>query len=172
MKSKRVRVITRGISVINVDDLVRIDYGNILGEVLTIDPVLADIGVLRADSDYISNKLSLGLEVYSAKFRKKYRDDNTREEYNSARKLVLKQPTSGEIDDALRSDERYIRLKRKVDEAKHNADVVSEVYWALKSKSDKLSRFGSIMNIDGYDDETIVNAIKAKGGIISDKLHN
>ena len=173
INGREIDIIIPSIDKIDVVDMIRIDYGNIIGEVLTIDIMLVSVGIVRAEAEDAVRRLQLGVDIYSAKYKSKYRDDGTVAEYNSARKLVTKKPTVSEIDDALKHDIRYIKLKKRLNKAMHDSSIVSEVYWSLKGKSDKLSVFKQTVKLDDYKLDDVVAAVEKRGAsVIMSKLHN
>ena len=156
---------------IDVESLVRIDYGNIVGELLTVDVFLNRMGMLRAEAENIVSELQLDLDTFSARFSSSYRRDKTRKEFNSVRKEVLKVPSAPEVSDELKKDADYVAKREGLMAAQHNLSIVDNIYWALKGKSDKLKLFEKSVNVDELDVlETAINGIivRAQGS----KIHN
>jgi len=111
---------------IDIDDLTKIHYDNLSGEIITISALLNRIGLLKAEAE---NEVTIG------KHRREVLAANKRKYYNSiCDKLTIQQ-----LEDKVLLDEEYqISIKDQQDNQRVFA-IVDSLYWAIHSKSQKLS---------------------------------
>ena len=58
---------------VDIDSLLRIDYSNLIGEMLTFPTVVAKIGNMLAEAESVVNEKKLNLDVQEAKLKEEYR---------------------------------------------------------------------------------------------------
>lgn len=118
---------------IQVDDLLRIDYSNLLGEIITFPVVVNRLGSLLAEAEQAVSEKKLNLEVFEAKLKERKRILLT-EENNG------KSPTVDALNTAIILDKGYQALKKSFFESQKNRDYVNSIFWSAKDKSEKLNK--------------------------------
>jgi hypothetical protein len=158
---------------LDVDNLTKIDYSNITGEIFTSHIMLNRVGLLKSEIENKLREANLHADTLRARFSHKWRKKNTYEEYNSARKMVKKKPTIGEVDDALNMDKEYINAKKDIMELENDLSIVDNIYWACKSKDDKVKLFERHLTPEDMEMDKLESSIN--GVLIRanrSKLHN
>lgn len=135
---------------IDVDDLLKIDYSNILGEILTFAVIFNRIAMLRADCQNIVNRGKTELEIFEAELSEAKRNDLT--------KLGAK-VTVGEIDNAVKRDPSYIRKRKEYYEKVKNFDYVDALYWSAQSKSKLLEKMSDKLSPKEFEKEILEGTI-------------
>lgn len=141
---------------VEIDDLLKIDYSNLVGEMITFPIILNRLGIMLADVESIVSEKKLSLEVNEAKIREKYELDFLAEG---------KKPTSDKLSAAVSMDKIYQMFKKAHIEAVKNRDYINSIYWAAKDKSGKLDKMS--MSIQSADIADYILEGKVNGIIIS-----
>lgn len=153
----------------DVDDLLKIDYSNVLGELLTIPVFLNKIGILKAQQESITSKAKMNLDIGDADLKKKHREKLTervlvgKTEGKQIEKVV--KPVQDEIDVAVKLDPEYRRLRAEYIKEQKNLEYINSFYWACKDKSDKLNKLAEKITPEEFNREimeTTVNKVKIK----------
>lgn len=118
---------------IEVDDLLRIDYSNLLGEIITFPVVVNRLGSLLAEAEHAVAEKKLNLEVFEAKLKERKRISLTEENNGKA-------PTVDSLNMAILLDKGYQALKKSFFESQKNRDYVNSIFWSAKDKSEKLNK--------------------------------
>lgn len=116
---------------VDMDDILKIDYSNILGEVLTFPVLLNRIGILRAEMEEIVSAKKFEVEIFNAELSEIYRE-------NLTGKGNRKKPTQAQVDNAVLKDERFIKKRKSYYRVKRDYEYIDSLYWAAKDKSKKL----------------------------------
>jgi len=141
---------------IDVDDLLQIDYNNLLADLATFSVILNRFGLLLAEMENRLSESMLDLRVFKAKIRKDIRKDF------EANKIKV---TNDPVDDEMRSHAGYRVRYLKVISLTKQRDYISNVYWAAKAKSDNLNKLSLTIQPGDIDVDTIVgtfNGIKLR----------
>ena len=115
---------------INMDDLTRIDYSNLYGELVTVSALLNRVGILKADIDNEYDRAKLDLSVFEAQKSKEIRKTNL--------SLGIK-TTVDSLNDELSLDPQVIAKRKYVINLKKNSAYADALYWGVQSKDKKLS---------------------------------
>lgn len=118
---------------IELEDLLKIDYSNILGEMITFPIVVAKLGNMLADAESKVSEKKLNLDVQEAKLKEEYRIKLA--EANNG-----KNPTIDALNTAVLMDRRYEVYNKTLIEAKKIRDYMLTVYLAAKDKSEKINK--------------------------------
>ena len=128
---------------IDVDELTRIDFSNLFGEIVTVSALLNRIGILKAETEAAYSHKKLECDIYEANLAKQYR----REANINSGKFTIPDGT-GETsikltEESLKSaillDIAYQNKKKGVIEAQKNLAFMDSLYWSIQSKDKKLS---------------------------------
>lgn len=121
---------------IDVDGILKIDYHNIMGEILTFNVLFNRIANLKAEMENIVSVAKMDMEVFEAQLWKEKR----KALLNAAEKA-----TEAMIDAEVKGDARYVTKKTAYFDKVKNLSYMDSLYWAaqnksglLKSLSDKL----------------------------------
>ena len=129
---------------VQVDELLKIDYSNILGEMVTFPVIVNRFGNLLAEAESKVAEAKLNLEVYEAKTKEKIRAELV--------EASGKNPTVEALNNALMCDKPYQILKKKYIEIQKNRDYINSIFWSAKDKSEKLNKLS--LTIQGDDVST------------------
>lgn len=132
---------------VELDDLLKIDYSNLIGEMITFPIIMNRFGLMLADAEAAVSEAKLNLKVAEAKARERYRIELEEEKG--------KKPSVDEVSVAVQQDNTYIALTRVLIKKEKTRDYVQSVYWASKDKSDKLDKL-SLQVQPGDVDESLI----------------
>lgn len=117
---------------VDIDSLLKIDYSNLIGEIVTFPVILNRFGLLLAEAESQVAETKLNLDVFEAKTKERLRVELA--EQNNG-----KSPTVEALNNAVTSNKAYRAMKRKLIEVTKTRDYINSVFWAVKDKSDKIS---------------------------------
>lgn len=118
---------------IELEDLLKIDYSNIIGEMITFPIVVAKLGNLLAEAESKVSEKKLNLDVQEAKLKEEFR-------LKLAEANGGKNPTVDALNTAVLLDKRYETYSKMLIEAKKVRDYMLTMYLAAKDKSEKINR--------------------------------
>lgn len=145
---------------LNVDDILKISYDNIFGEIITI-PVLENrVGRLASELREYKKQQKLKLNIKEAQVRELLR--------NKCSSDGRKKPTLQEEEDHLLIDPQIRNLRYKLIRIEKDLDDLEIFYDAVKSKAFKLNNLSKSLHPEDFEKELIegrVNnvLIKIKG---------
>jgi hypothetical protein len=118
---------------IELEQLLKIDYSNIIGEMVTFPIVVAKLGNMLADAESKVSEKKLNLDVLEAKLKEEYRLQYA--EQNNG-----KNPTVDALNSSVLLDKRYQVFNKNLITAKKVRDYLLTIYLAAKDKSEKINR--------------------------------
>lgn len=116
---------------VDIDDLLKIDYDNLLGEMITFPVIVNRFGTLLAEAESKVAEAKLNLEVFEAKTKERIRIELT--EQNG------KSPTVEALNNAVLMNPAYQAMKKKLIDIQKTRDYINSAFWSAKDKSDKIS---------------------------------
>ena len=130
-------------SSINVDDLTKIDVGNIYGDAVTISAAVNRIGLIKAEVEALVGETKLEYKIYEGQFKAKLR----KQAANNAGFYTIRignedvkiKATEKALETCFETDEKWIELKKAFITAEKNFNSLSSLYWACQDKSRKLN---------------------------------
>lgn len=137
---------------IELEDLLKIDYSNILGEMLTFPIIVAKLGNMLADAESKVNEKKLNFDVQEAKLKEEYR-------IKLAESNGGKNPTIDALNTAVLIDKRYEVYNKMLIEAKKIRDYMLTIYLAAKDKSEKINKVFYQVNPQDIPDGVIEGRI-------------
>lgn len=148
---------------IDIDQLLKIDYSNLLGEMITFPTIVAKFGNMLAESESQVSEKKLNLDIQEAKVKEKCRIELM--DKNNG-----KNPTVDALNSAVITDKGYQAIKRAYIAAQKTRDYMLTVYLAAKDKSEKINKLffqaapGDIPEgvIEGRVNSTIIKKRKQK----------
>lgn len=142
---------------IDVDECMKVDYGNLVGDMITFPLFFSQIAQLRAEAESQVVESKAQFEFFQAKqsayFRKKLFQDTS------------KKPTKDEVEDAVLLDPAYAVEQKKHINAMRDFGQIDALYWAAKSKDGKLNRMIEKLQISDLQDviDGTFNGVAIKG---------
>ena len=117
---------------VDIDSLLKIDYSNLIGELVTFPVILNRFGILLAEAESQVAETKLNMDVYEAKTKERLRIELVEQNNGKA-------PTVEALNNAVVSNKAYQAMKRKYIEVVKTRDYINSIFWAVKDKSDKIS---------------------------------
>lgn len=143
---------------IDIDSLLKIDYSNLIGEIVTFPVLVNRFGKLLADMEHQVSEKKLNLDIFEAKVKERLRVQITESKGGKA-------ATVDEVNNAVVLDKSYQAIKKAYFETQKNKDYIQSIFWSAKDKSaklDKLSLSISAGEVTDYMLEGKVNNITIK----------
>lgn len=152
---------------VDIDKLLKIDYGNLVAELVTFPVVVNRLGLLAADMDNEVNLAKLNLSMTEAKLKAQIRKELTASDEKG------KKPTISEVDDALTLNKVFVSKKKKYINKIRDKEYMYSIFFAAKDKSKKLDKLSLTIKTGDIDMDIIQSQLnnvyfKIKKGIIED----
>ncbi len=116
---------------IDMEEITQIRYDNLYGEIVTVSALLNRIGILKADIDNQYEEYKLDCQIFESGERKRF--------ISSKLSVGEKKPTETQVEDSLNTNSEVIAKRKRLLVYKRGCDYINALYWAVKSKDDKLS---------------------------------
>jgi len=154
---------------VNIDKILRIDYQNLIPEILTFPAILNKLGVMLADVENDLEEAELDYRIWKAKtkaeIRKEWDEDDGRPVKRGYKYTI------DEVDDEMRVMPAYRAKNKKVIGVRKKRGYVNSFYWSAKSKADKLEKLSLTINPEDVDFDQLIGRfngvrIKAKKPLI------
>ena len=145
---------------IDLDEITKIDYSNLFGEMVTISALLNRVGILKADMEARVREEQLDLEVFEAQ---------KRSEHGKRMVSLGTKYTKQDLEDVLLEDLEVIAKRKKIIQTKKHSAYIDSIYWSVKSKDDKLSVL--LKPVTPYEFEESIISSSINGFIIEKHKH-
>jgi hypothetical protein len=145
----------------DMDDLTTIHHHNLIGEILTCPALLNRIGNLLADSREILSRAKLDFDIFYAQKYEEVVKKHTSSYTNSRQRVVIEKPSSTEIDQLIIRTPEYKVKKNKIITLEKNHEILTSFYWAVKDKSDKVSKISDKLRPEEFEKEIIEETINS-----------
>lgn len=133
---------------VDIDSLLKIDYSNLIGELVTFPVILNRFGILLAEAESQVAETKLNMDVYEAKTKEKLRIELAEQNNGKA-------PTVEALNNAVASNKAYQAMKRKYIEVVKTRDYINSIFWAVKDKSEKLNKLSLSIQPGDLSDSVI-----------------
>ena len=133
---------------VDIDSLLKIDYSNLIGELVTFPVVLNRFGILLAEAESQVAETKLNMDVYEAKTKERLRIELAEQNNGKA-------PTVEALNNAVVSNKAYQAMKRKYIEVVKTRDYINSIFWAVKDKSEKLNKLSLSIQPGDLSDSVI-----------------
>lgn len=133
---------------VDIDSLLKIDYSNLIGELVTFPVILNRFGILLAEAESQVAETKLNMDVYEAKTKEKLRVELAEQNNGKA-------PTVEALNNAVVSNKAYQAMKRKYIEVVKTRDYINSIFWAVKDKSEKLNKLSLSIQPGDLSDSVI-----------------
>lgn len=151
---------------VNVDEITKIDYSNIFGEVVTLPALLNKTGMLRAEAEKIFNSLKLECEIHSAGLKRAWRREAATQsgkgKFSSTDEMgniIVVKLSESALDEAVTLDKKYQKLKNDLFKAQRDLGFIDSLHWAVSSKDKKLNNLLKPVSPEEFVNELIDGAI-------------
>lgn len=146
---------------INVDEILKIDYHNIVGEILTFNVLFNRIANLKAEQENIVSVSKMDMDIYEAQL------------FKEKRKALLalgEKATEALIDAEVKMDSKY-RIKKEAHfEKVKNLQYLDSLYWAAQNKSGLLRSLSDKLRPEEFMGELLTDTINGVMIKANDKL--
>lgn len=136
---------------IDMDELLKIDYSNIFGEIITIPVLENQVGRLHAEINNYYKEETIKLQIKEAEVRKLYRNSQAGE--------GQKKPTVQEAEDHLTLDPVVKNMRLRLIRIEKDVRYLEVLYDAVKSKAFKLNNLSRSLNPEGFENELIAGRV-------------
>lgn len=133
---------------VDIDSLLKIDYSNIIGELVTFPVIVNRFGILLAEAESKVAEAKLNLEVFEAKTKERLRNELA--EANGG-----KNPTVEALNNALLMNKAYQSLRRQFIEIQKTRDYVNSIFWSAKDKTSKIEKLSLTVQNGDIPDSVI-----------------
>lgn len=133
---------------VDIDSLLKIDYSNLIGELVTFPVILNRFGILLAEAESQVAETKLNMDVYEAKTKERLRIELAEQNNGKA-------PTVEALNNAVVSTKAYQAMKRKYIEVVKTRDYINSIFWAVKDKSEKLNKLSLSIQPGDLSDSVI-----------------
>jgi len=138
---------------LDVDDILRIDYYNIMGEILTFPLMFNRIANFKAEIEEIVNRTKFDLEVFEAQLMEQKRKSL---EANSERKVTI-----SEVEAAVKMDANLSIKKKEYFKRLKELAYMDSLYWAAQSKDTKLNRMSEKLRPEDFEKELVEDTVNS-----------
>ena len=116
----------------DIDVLLRIDYTNLIGEMVTFPVIVNRFGNMLAEAESKVAEVKLNIDILEAKLKERLRIELS--EANGG-----KNPTVDALNNSILLDKAYQVMRKKYVETQKQRDYINSIFWSCKDKSDKIS---------------------------------
>jgi len=130
-------------SEIDVDELTKVDYSNLFGEIVTVSALLNRIGLLKSEAEAILAHKTLECDIYRAGLERQYRREANINSgkftlVDNGQQMMIKL-TEDSLSSAILLDLAFQNKRKGVINAKKDLSNLDSLYWSIQSKDRKLS---------------------------------
>lgn len=136
----------------DIDSLLKIDYSNLIGEMVTFPVIVNRFGNLLAEAESQVSEAKLNLEVFEAKTKEKLRLQLTAENGG-------KNPTVDALNNAVILNAGFQAMKKRLFESQKTRDYINSIFWSAKDKSSKLDKLSLSIQIGDVSESMIEGRI-------------
>lgn len=139
---------------VNIDALLKIDYSNLLGEMITFPTIVSKFGNMLAEAESQVSEKKLDLDVTEAKLKEKYR-------LELSEKNGGKNPTVDQLNAVVLQDKVFFAKKKSYISAQKIRDYMLTTYLAAKDKSEKINKVYFQANAGDIPEQVIEGRINS-----------
>lgn len=149
---------------LDLDKILKIDYGNLFAEIVTFPIVVNRFGLLAAEMDNLVRDAKADLAVFEAKKKNEIRDN-----WDGPKK-----PTVDEVESELLISVKHQAKSKLYSKLIKEKEFMYTIYQSAKDKSEKLNKLSLSIRTGDVDEQIIQNQLnsvyfKIKKGRISDE---
>ena len=143
---------------INVEELLQVDYNNIMGDIITFPVVFNRIANIKAEIDSLLREVEFDFDVYESQLTEEYRISLCREEINS-RSTKMIWPTGDQIKNTIRQLKIYKVKMYEVIKVKKQTKIIDGLYWSAKMKGKMLETISNKIQPEEFEHKLIEGRI-------------
>lgn len=132
---------------VDIDEYLKIDYSNLIGELITFPVIVNRFGQLLAEAESQVALAKLNLEVTEAKLKESLRITLT--DRNG------KSPSVDAVNSAVILEKSYQAMRRNYVEKQKTRDYINSIFWSAKDKSAKLDKLSLTVQQNEISDAVI-----------------
>lgn len=136
---------------IDTESLLKIDYHNVIGEVLTFPVVFNRIANMKAEMSNIVAEEKLDFEVFEAQL---YKDHQQK-----LMALGEKKPSIKDVEASVLLDPKFVLKKKKFLSRQRDFEYLDSLYWSAQSKDTKLNRLSEKIKPEDFENELLEGTI-------------
>lgn len=144
---------------IDTNDFLKIDYSNLMGELITFPIIMNRIGLLKAEMEEIVKTKKFESDIYTSKLSAYYRKRLSSRESSEGGKI--KKPTIDEVKDAVLCDEGYQVVQRNLIRTEKGLAQIESCFWSAKDKSHKLDKIAEKLSPKEFEREIVEGSVNA-----------
>lgn len=138
---------------VDVESLVKIDYSNLLGEILTFPVVFNRVANLRAEMSNVVAEAKLDFDVFEAQlYEEKYK-----ELLGTSEKA--KGPSIKDVEMSVLRDARFGLKKKQYLRKQRDWEYLDALYWSAQSKDKKLNVLSEKITPEEFAKDLVEGAI-------------
>lgn len=145
---------------VDVEDILKIDYSNLLGEILTWPVLYNRIANLKAEIDHEVRIQKFDFEIFEANLREEVR--------RKLSGLKTGRVTLDEIDTEVKMNINYRSLQEQIFKRQKDAQILDNLYWSAQSKTQLLQRLSEKIRPEEFNGELLSDVVN---GVLI-KTHN
>lgn len=163
---------------IDIDDALKIDYANIIGEILTFPVLLNQLGLMLAEMEDLERREDNQFLIIKEDWEEK-RGMMELKAFDKLQKGIqeldipaIKTPTKDQVSAYIKNTQAYKIEKQKIQdqikkllEIRKDKGYINSLYWSAKSKDDKLNKITDKLRPQEFIGEVvdgIINGITIK----------
>lgn len=136
--------------VVNTEELLQVDYNNILGDIITFPVIFNRVAHLKAEVDSLLREVQLDFKIFEA------------QKYEEHKKSILgsgEKATEATIDAAITRDPQYKIKKMELFKVQKQVDIIDGLYWSAKSKGKMLEAISMKIKPEEFEGEILEGTI-------------
>lgn len=141
---------------IDTEDLLQVDYNNIIGDIITFPVLFNRISLLKAEIESIEAEVSLDTHIYVAQLTEECRKDFVKKGVKTSLQL---------IENTVMMTAEYRVKKMFLIDVKRQSKIIDGLYWAAKEKAKKLDVISAKLRPEEFEMElvdAVLNTVKIR----------
>ncbi len=145
---------------IDTDELTKIQYHNIIGEILTCSTLLNRIGNLQAEMENILSEHKLDFDIFQAGLEKSIRQKLTfTGDPNKKGETKTEKPTIGEVETEVKLTPAYKAKKSHLFTIQKNLSYITSLYWSISDKCKKINTLTEKLKPEEFEKDIVEGSI-------------
>lgn len=141
-----------GSSNVDIEDMLQVDYANIIGDIITFPVVFNRIANIKAQMDNILREVTFDMKAFEAQL------------YEEHKKRLIgagEKATENAIDMAIKRDPKYKVKQYELFSIQRQADVLDGLYWSAKMKGKMLESISNKISPEDFEKDILENTINS-----------
>jgi hypothetical protein len=138
---------------VDIERILKIDYANLLGEILTFPVVFNRIANMKAEMGNIVAEAKLDLDIYEAQLYEEHRGKLT------ASSDKTKGPSIKDVESSVMRDSKLTIRKKDFYALQRNFEYLDSLYWSAKSKDQKLNVLSEKITPEEFEKDLVEGSI-------------